>query len=472
MVEEMVAVPIPSEELYHHGVKGMKWYRHQFGDWEEHAVYANGQPDPNADDDNRKMSRAERKEREYEEAKARALRSGSAADILKFKGDLTNEELNKATERLRLEKTLAASAAADAYAQTGMAKAEQFFNKVGKVSNMVKTTSEAIENVNKLRNNLATLTGKDDKKNNKTDQNQQQNNKNQQQNNQKQNGKKPKKPSGSDDTQDDQQNTGEGGNTSKKPSGGGDKPPKNPPGGGGNSSDDQTVEDGRSSSPKDNIFGRVGRGARAAKGAFGQFINNPAAQAMNEEFGRFTRNAAGAAFDSTRQAYYDSLKSRKERAREAADRKAAEEIFKEQARRSTVVDADWRDVTDNYAVATVPNRYDVSPTSSYNSNRAAVSGARYLGLPDYGSSSSSSGNNGPVNPSGLFGGRGNSNNSSSGGSNNSGWASRRMSDSSTRSSSDLGSRWAQQQMNSSNLFQQALNNTADAADDFIRRGGR
>ena len=34
-------------ELTHHGVKGQKKYQHKFGNWERHAKYANGQPDPN-----------------------------------------------------------------------------------------------------------------------------------------------------------------------------------------------------------------------------------------------------------------------------------------------------------------------------------------------------------------------------------------------------------------------------------------
>jgi uncharacterized protein YerC len=42
-----MAVLYYESELTHHGVPKQKWYRHQFGDWEEHARYANGQPDPN-----------------------------------------------------------------------------------------------------------------------------------------------------------------------------------------------------------------------------------------------------------------------------------------------------------------------------------------------------------------------------------------------------------------------------------------
>ena len=37
-----------NNSLQHAGVPGMKWYRHQFGDWQSQAVYAHGQSDPNA----------------------------------------------------------------------------------------------------------------------------------------------------------------------------------------------------------------------------------------------------------------------------------------------------------------------------------------------------------------------------------------------------------------------------------------
>ena len=35
-----------NDELLHYNVKGTNWYRHKFGNWERHAKYANGQPNP------------------------------------------------------------------------------------------------------------------------------------------------------------------------------------------------------------------------------------------------------------------------------------------------------------------------------------------------------------------------------------------------------------------------------------------
>lgn len=37
-------------ELKHYNVKGTNWYKHKFGNWERHAKYANGQPNPETND--------------------------------------------------------------------------------------------------------------------------------------------------------------------------------------------------------------------------------------------------------------------------------------------------------------------------------------------------------------------------------------------------------------------------------------
>lgn len=44
---------------------------------------------------------------EYEESKQKVLKSGSAKDILRFKGDLTNQQMQDAIRRMDLERDLA-----------------------------------------------------------------------------------------------------------------------------------------------------------------------------------------------------------------------------------------------------------------------------------------------------------------------------------------------------------------------------
>lgn len=43
----------------------------------------------------------------YDKAKAQALKSGSATDVLRFRGDLTNQQLREARDRLNLERDIA-----------------------------------------------------------------------------------------------------------------------------------------------------------------------------------------------------------------------------------------------------------------------------------------------------------------------------------------------------------------------------
>lgn len=54
---------------------------------------------------NKKLSEEEAKEL-YEKEKARALKSGNATDIIRFKGDLTNQEMRDAIQRMELERRL------------------------------------------------------------------------------------------------------------------------------------------------------------------------------------------------------------------------------------------------------------------------------------------------------------------------------------------------------------------------------
>lgn len=79
-----------NDSLKHHGIKGMKWGIRRFQN-KDGSLTPEGK---------------KRYEEDYESAKQRALKSGSAKDVLKFKGDLTNQELQNAINRIGLERQL------------------------------------------------------------------------------------------------------------------------------------------------------------------------------------------------------------------------------------------------------------------------------------------------------------------------------------------------------------------------------
>ena len=105
-------------ELYHHGIKGQKWgvirTKEQLG-----YKTLNGKTTSNSNEGTRqktklgrliyksKSSAANKETKEdYEARKNKALKVGTASEILKFKGDLTNQQMQTAITRINLEKQL------------------------------------------------------------------------------------------------------------------------------------------------------------------------------------------------------------------------------------------------------------------------------------------------------------------------------------------------------------------------------
>lgn len=91
------------DELSHSGVKGMRWGIRRYQNKDGSLTPAG----------KKRYVAEERKREEYEAEKQRVLKSGSAKEVLKFKGDLTQQEMQAAIQRIRWEQDMSSIAARD-----------------------------------------------------------------------------------------------------------------------------------------------------------------------------------------------------------------------------------------------------------------------------------------------------------------------------------------------------------------------
>ncbi len=113
---------IKDGELYHHGVKGQKWglRRYQNADgsltllgkaragYQKHKKKKTLEKARKAKQEKAEAAKkAKQEQEEFEAGKKKAIESGSAQDVLKYKGKLTQQELQAAFNRLNLERSIA-----------------------------------------------------------------------------------------------------------------------------------------------------------------------------------------------------------------------------------------------------------------------------------------------------------------------------------------------------------------------------
>lgn len=83
------------------------------------------------EEENRKREESEKEKKRMAEDKERVLRSGTASEVMKYKGQLTNQELNSAAERIRLENQLSSYSEKEVKTALDSLKKIQSYSNVG-----------------------------------------------------------------------------------------------------------------------------------------------------------------------------------------------------------------------------------------------------------------------------------------------------------------------------------------------------
>ena len=131
-------------ELKHWGVKDMKWGIRRYQNKDGSLTRA-GKKRRAANLEKARQAKSDKKK--YEDAKNEAVKSGSASEVLKYKGDLTPAQMKEAQDRLKWENDI--SGYVTKQAENGNSTIKNIFNKMETGTNYATT---AIKTYNTVAN--------------------------------------------------------------------------------------------------------------------------------------------------------------------------------------------------------------------------------------------------------------------------------------------------------------------------------